>query len=201
MKALRKVIRPSGALWITHLIVMILLMAACAAGGLFGCYTAWKTKDMGACAVSLAILLVLEAVIFFWEKRQISNLRWVCAKKQERYAALTSNDLDKLDAEAEGALQYYKTFCLLENYLYIPKAGILLRYRDIAFWKTVRHSTNGMADAAWVEISEKDGMVWKVKVRQWKQYLRDVDFFLDELQKHGFAQRKNPPAGSRMMYL
>lgn len=200
MRPLRQAIRPNGARWILHLILTIVLMAGCAAGGGFGIYAAARMQDIGAGVVSLVILVGLEALIFSVEKKKISNLRWMYAKQQERFLALTADDLDRLDREAAASELRYKTFCLLQDYLYIPRAGLLLRYQEIAFWKTVRHSTNGMADAAWVEISEPDGMVWKVQVRLWKTYLSELDSFLAALHAHGFAQQHETPPQSTTSY-
>ncbi|MBQ8926707.1 MAG: hypothetical protein IJ055_00345 [Oscillospiraceae bacterium] len=153
--------------------------------------------------VILALVTIgIFAGIIWGQRKTLRYEAWKRQKRQERLSALGESGLAAVCEELARTPVSYKTFVLLEQFLYIPSKGILLRYEDIAFWKTMRHSTNGIPDSVWVEISEADGFMEKVNVRQWRTYLKELDSFLEEMHRHGFGDQgpertRSAPAGTQ----
>lgn len=157
------------------------LMAVILILGIVFCYMAYAEGDRGAMTVSAVILMGLLALVGWFGKTNIRNTKQLTVRKGERIAGLTETDFEMLENEILTAEMRFKTFYLLEHYIYAPKVKLLLRYEEIGQWKTVRHTTNYIPDGAWVELTDTSGCMQKIVIRKWRQYLMDLDGFVGEL--------------------
>ncbi len=173
-------IRPRKGQEIAMFIVYPLLFLTVMFCGGFCCIIFGSEEPVGA-LVCGAILLLLLALIGWSSWKAIRNIQRLNELKAQRLNFLNAAELEALEEEIARTEFRYKTFYLLETYLYAPRGGVLIHYANIGSWRTVRHSTNFIPDSAWVELTDKSGVMQKVQVRQWRQYLKEHDDFMKEL--------------------
>ena len=183
MKDLQKKLRPSAgaAVW-SHFYHWLFIIAV-GVLGLVGCIAMIADDEIAGTVLVLAVLILLEVLMFLSWRKHARNTKEANARKAKRLDALTKFDLERLEDEISNGELRFKTFYLLNDYLYIPSQGLLIGYEDIGGWKTVRHSTNGVPDGAWVELTEPDGFLHKITVRQWRRYLMSLDEFVPQLNE------------------
>lgn len=173
-------IRPRKGQEIAMLIVYPLLFLTVMFCGGFCCIIFGSEEPVGA-LVCGAILLLLLALIGWSSWKAIRNIQRLNELKAQRLHYLNAAKLEALEEEIARTAFRYKTFYLLQEYLYAPRSGVLIHYANIGFWRTVRHSTNFVPDSVWVELTDKSGVMQKIQVRQWRQYLNEHDDFMKEL--------------------
>ena len=156
---------------------VVLLVLLC----LLGAYAMYEDGDRGGMTFMVVLAIGVSAALIWAECRSMKRSRQRAAHRAAHIAGLSDTDFERLEDEISLAEKRFKTFYLLQDYLYVPKERLLLPYDKIQMWKTVRHSTNGLPDSAWVDISEPDGCQYKVNVVQWKKYLQHLDDFIEEL--------------------
>lgn len=88
-----------------------------------------------------------------------------------------------LESEIEGSEFRYKTFYLLDRYMYVPKAKLLIKYTDIREFKTIVHSTNGVNDSMKAEITDNFGIKYTVNIKRWKDFYIYRPLFLKDLDE------------------
>lgn len=172
---------PKKSSVILNYVFAVVILAVLLILGLAFCYAAYEEGDMGAMTVSAIILMGLLALIGWAEIKSIKHKKQINRRKAERITNWTETDFEMLENEINSEELHYKTFYFLKDYVYVPKAALLLRYEEIGQWKTVRHTTNYIPDAAWVELTDTSGCMQKFNIRQWRQYLRDLDSVNNEL--------------------
>ncbi len=173
-------IRPRKGQEIAMLIVYPLLFLTVMFCGGFCCIIFGSEELVGA-LVCGAILLLLLALIGWSSWKAIRNIQQLNELKAKRLNSLNAADIEALEEEIARTPCRYKTFYLLESYLYAPRGGVLIHYADIGSWRTIRHSTNFIPDSAWIELTDKTGVMQKIQVRQWRQYLKEYDDFMKAL--------------------
>lgn len=74
----------------------------------------------------------------------------------------------------------FKTFYFLNDYLYIPKAKLLIKYLDIQKFQPTIHSTNGIQDSVWIDLTDVENNKYRFYVKKWKDYL-DYKYMFDDM--------------------
>lgn len=126
-----------------------------------------------------ALVLIIGAIVFF----SVRKTRRMNAQKMKRLSALNYYDFTALEEQIAHTELMYKTFYLLDEYMYIPRAKLLIKYADIQNFQSIIHSTNGIKDGVKVKITDCDGIVYEAVVRQWRQYFINVDEFVETLNE------------------
>lgn len=148
-----------------------LLIAAFGAFGLFGISQSdGIVSAMGYALVFLATMGVLG--FFSWRKLKMRIA--INRKKAERAASLSEAELLSLEEQIERAELQYKTFYVLDDFLYVPKIKLLIPHSEIRGFVNVLHKTNGMNDGMQIEITDTDGLVYEVWVKKWKEYYKHL---------------------------
>lgn len=133
-------------------------------------------------ALGLAAILVLSIGSYsFLSLRKLKKLIAANRKKEERANALTEMELSSLEAHIAEAELRYKTFYMLDDYLYVPKIRLLIRYSEISGFANVLHKYNNVTDGMIMEITDTDGILYKAWVKQWKKYEKDCRFVAQEI--------------------
>jgi hypothetical protein len=105
------------------------------------------------------------------------------AQNSKRLNRLSYIDFVALEDEILQTGKFYKTFYMLEEYMYIPKARLLIKYADIAEFKSIiQKSIYGVRCGVKVEITDPDDVKYECSVGKWKLFLRDEDEFFEYLR-------------------
>ncbi|WP_298485592.1 hypothetical protein [uncultured Ruminococcus sp.] len=112
-------------------------------------------------------------------RRQIRQYKGNFARLEQ----FDAQDMLALESEIEGTEFRYKTFYLLDRYMYVPKAKLLIKYTDIREFKTIVHSTNGVNDSMKAEITDNFGIKYTVNIKQWKDFYIYRPLFLKDLDE------------------
>ncbi len=112
-------------------------------------------------------------------RRQIRQYKGNLARLEQ----FDAQDMLALESEIEGTEFRYKTFYLLDRYMYVPKAKLLIKYTDIREFKTIVHSTNGVNDSMKAEITDNFGIKYTVNIKQWKDFYIYRPLFLKDLDE------------------
>lgn len=170
----------STGMWIVFLILMGLLIGFCGGSACVGAY-----EDEG--ETSALLLGVIFAVLY--GAMVAVGIRSIKKRKERDYGnarRLEQFDrviLDRLEGHISVAPMRYKTLYLLDGYMYVPKAKLLIRYCDIRELKTVLHSTNGTNDGMRFELVDNYGCKYYIRIKQWKQFYLERPMFLAELEE------------------
>lgn len=112
-------------------------------------------------------------------RRQIRQYKGNLARLEQ----FDAQDMLALESEIEGTEFRYKTFYLLDRYMYVPKAKLLIKYTDIREFKTIVHSTKGVNDSMKAEITDNFGIKYTVNIKQWKDFYIYRPLFLKDLDE------------------
>lgn len=130
-----------------------------------------------------AFMIIFLGVLLFigirGYRRQIRQYRGNLARLEQ----FDAQDMMALESEIEGTEFRYKTFYLLDRYMYVPKAKLLIKYTDIREFKTIVHSTNGVNDSMKAEITDNFGIKYTVNIKQWKDFYIYRPLFLKDLDE------------------
>ena len=108
---------------------------------------------------------------------------WDMLGNLARLEQFDAQDMLALESEIEGSEFKYKTFYLLDRYMYVPKAKLLIKYTDIREFKTIVHSTNGVNDSMKAEITDNFGIKYTVNIKRWKDFYIYRPLFLKDLDE------------------
>lgn len=124
-------------------------------------------------AIGLALAFIVGAGVYsFFSLRKLKDIIAVNKKRAERASSLGDAELSSLEAQIERADFQYNTFYVLDEFFYVPKIKLLIRYSEIAEFKNIIHSTNGIKDSVMIAITDTCGLVYEVRVKQWKEYYK-----------------------------
>lgn len=112
-------------------------------------------------------------------RRQIRQYKGNLARLEQ----FDAQDMLALESEIEGTEFRYKTFYLLDRYMYVPKAKLLIKYTDIREFKTIVHSAKGVNDSMKAEITDNFGIKYTVNIKQWKDFYIYRPLFLKDLDE------------------
>lgn len=142
---------------------------------------------LGVSIVSVLIigLLLLAAVSSLKKQKKILKKRGKILEELDNYSE------EKIQEQIDSAEFYFKTFYLLDEHLFVPKAKLFLKYSDIYKYKTVYHYTNRIPDGIYVEISDNDNLKYRFSVKKWKDYKNNFNEFMTLLESKGLFSGEN----------
>lgn len=175
-----KKVKPRKWSFIVQIIVYSICLAAVDCMAVFG-VIALSHDDIGG-SIFMAAVFVL--FTFFFGRIALRSLKLkkrMIEKKEKVCGSITYEEFVDLQKQADEEDFIFKTFYLLEKYMYVPKVKLLIKYDDIADVKTIVHYTNNINDSARLDITDKDNLVYQVWVRNWKDFLANRNWFYELL--------------------
>lgn len=142
-------------------------------------------KDWVTFAVVGVIMIFVYVLFARMAIKNFKNSKRILDKRSRTFCELTSYDLEKLTEQINSGEFYFKTMYLLDEYIFVPKPGLLLRYSDIWQYKTEFHSTNSIPDAVYVRILDTDNITHTITVKKWRDYKNNYNVFMDLLDRKG----------------
>lgn len=142
---------------------------------------------LGSTAVSgvIGVIVGIAAVIFYarFAKKWVKQAQRQIDKRFELIESIGDAEWNSMDDQMAAGDFWFDTFYQLEDYLYVPKAKLLIRYTDIKEFKTVIHSTNGRQDAVYIDLKDDEDLVTRFYVKRWREYLDFQQTFLDKMNE------------------
>lgn len=160
--------------------LIVIFPAICLFMGMYGMHSG---RLPGGRAIALSVGGVLFLVLGIASAPAIlGNTVRRYKKQSERLAKLSKTELADLEKEMETAECRFGTFYLLEDYLCVPGAGLLLPYRSI---KSVRAmpAYGKLRHVHRACVTERDSFIWMVHVRDWHAFLKEYEDFCAELNR------------------
>lgn len=117
--------------------------------------------------------------------KSLANEKRALVSRKRRLSGLDGYSLSRLEEEAGAAESYYDCIYLLDEYLFVPKAGLLLRYEEIKSYKSVHHSSHGVPNGVYVEICDTENIRYCFSVNRWRDYKREYCEFMVRLAGKG----------------
>lgn len=185
-------IYPSSAPEIASIIFVSVISAAIALFMIYGIYITSSAGDMATAAVITIICCVLAGLLLFWGIKDIKNTKLLNNKRRKIADDTDISVFERLEEEIQNTEFRYKTFYMLEDYLYVPGAKLLIKYEDINFYRNIVHSTNGIKDGIRTEITDADGLVFAFRVVKWRAYLKEMNEFTQHLEVMINKNKKYP---------
>lgn len=138
--------------------------------------------------VSIALYAVIAVIVI----RSLKNEKRALDSRDERLRLLDTASLERLEEEVQSAEFHFKSIYVLDEYLFVPKAGLLLDFGSIKSYKTIYHSTNSIPDAVFVEIFDQNNVKYYFSVRKWREYKKGYYDFMELLDSKGvFGDAEN----------
>lgn len=125
--------------------------------------------------LSFSVAFILVVPIYTWYAvKQIKQAARKIQKRQEMIKAMSEMEFYKLDSQLMENKYYFKTFYFLDEYMYVPRYRLLIKYTDIVSFRTkIRYSKHRAFElGASVELIDSDDLIYKIKIRQWDKYLK-----------------------------
>lgn len=154
-----------------------------------------ENRDYGTLVSVTAVSLFCYVIFLVMVIKSLVNEKKALGSRGRCLSGLDEYSLEKLEEEAGAAVPYYKCIYLLGEYLFVPKAGLLLRYEEIENYKTIYHSTNGAPDGVYVEVYDNEGVKYRFSVNRWRDYKRDYYEFMGVLADKGVFKGEDAPGG------
>ncbi|MCM1522941.1 MAG: hypothetical protein NC120_00630 [Ruminococcus sp.] len=151
----------------------------------------WDAERYGDMAGTGAVSIILYGIIMHIVVKSLKNEKRTLDRQKDLLASLDSYTLESLEEEVQSSEPYFKCFYLLDEYLFVPKAALLIKYGEIKSYKTVFHYTNGLEDAAFAEIFDKDGIRYYFSVNRWRDYKKKYYGFMELLEEKGVFNGTN----------
>ncbi len=183
--AIYKKLRSSDLGAVVLFSVLMIILAALVMFFVIGCIELFQTDVVGGAVTSL-VLAALTVLYLYATIKSLKKSRKRNAQRNKLINKLSYFELESLQEQINNSEPYFKTFYLLDEYLYVPSAKLLIGYGDIKEFKTIIHSTNGLNDAVKIKITDPDNAVFEFYVKKWKLYLEKYTAFmtlLDEKRK------------------
>lgn len=174
---------PSKARLVTSAAVSALMALIVGVGGTLSIILVKEQQSAWDVFLLSAFMIIFLGVLIFigirGYRRQLRQYKGNLA----RLECFDAQDMLALESEIEGSEFRYKTFYLLDRYMYVPKAKLLIKYSDIRGFKTIVHSTNGVNDSMKAEITDNFGIKYTVNIKQWKDFYIYRPLFLKDLDE------------------
>lgn len=152
------------------------------------CFAGISQSESLASAMGFALFfLAVIGVLGFFSWRKLKMRININRKKAERVASLSEAELLSLEKQIEKAELQYKTFYMLDEFFYVPKIKLLIRYSDMRGFVNVIHKTAfytkaaSVKDAIRIEVYDKDGLVYPAWVKQWRKYEKDCRYVAETI--------------------
>lgn len=146
----------------------------------------WAATDFALWGIPIALIagaLVIAIYAKFIAIKRLRRIKMRIDARRKKLEGISEAQWQRLDGEVASAEFFFKTFYLLEDFLYIPKPRLLVRYDDIKSFRSVIHSTNGINDAVYIDLTDSGGVPYRFYVRKWREYLEFRDMFLGMLDE------------------
>ena len=161
--------------------------------------------DWGAMVGFLAALtIILFPIYLLFVIKDLGNDDRKIAKRLELLRTISEVEFYELDKQMSESEFYYKTFYFLDEYLYAPKARLLIKYADITSYRTkihyddfhlflfLLHRQAGVIErSARLYIYDNEGVFYKINVKKWRDYLRNENAFNRMLNEKRAAYANN----------
>lgn len=134
------------------------------------------------------VCITLYVIVLITVIRSLKNEKRAINKRAEFLSSCGEYLLERLEEEAKTTEAYYGTFYLLRDYLFVPKAHLLIEYRDIERFQNILHSTNHIKDGVFVEIYDRDKIKYRFRVREWKRYAEETDSFARLIEDRDYRE-------------
>ncbi|MDE7294600.1 MAG: hypothetical protein K2N72_09280 [Oscillospiraceae bacterium] len=151
-----------------------------------------RNKDYGTLVPVGLISLVFYVIIAVMVIRSLKNEKRYLDSRAQTLQSIDGYKLERLEEEAQTAEKYFGCFYVLDEYLFVPKAGLLIRYDEIRTFKTIYHSTNGVPDGVYIEVFDRENIKYRFSVNKWRDYKNSYNEFMDLLHGKGLGERKAP---------
>lgn len=125
---------------------------------------------VSAICFALTFIIFIGIYVFF----SLKKLKETVASyvRKIAYADEINSIETELQQEIESSDIQYGTFYLLDNYFYVPKSYLIIKYHDIAEFKNIIHSTNGIKDSVFIVITDVNNIVYEISVKKWRDYYK-----------------------------
>lgn len=154
---------------IIYLSVVLLLTAL----GLLCCFGVYHSEGLLSAAGLTLVLVACIGTYSFFSLRKMKKMIAVNRKKAERVSSLSDAELLSLEAQIERAEFLYKTYYILDDFLYVPKIKLLIPHSEVRGIRNILHKTDGVNDGMQIEITDTDGLVYEAWVKKWRDYYKD----------------------------
>lgn len=175
-------IYPSTVSVTVSAVVVTVIVAAIAVFMIYGIYITISSGDAATAIVETIMCCLLIVLFLFFGIRDIKKTKSLNKKRREIAENTDISEFERLEEEIRNTEFRYKTFYMLEDHFYIPKAKLLIKYENINFYRSVIHSTNGIKDGIRIELTDDDGLVFVFRVVKWRVYFKELDEFTQQLE-------------------
>lgn len=128
-----------------------------------------------------AVIGLAAVAIYAWFARKwVKKASKAIQKRLDKANAISPEEYERLEYELSQAEFMFRTFYFLSDYLYIPKARLLIKYLDIQKLQPTIHSTNGIQDSVWIDLTDEEDNKYRFYVKKWKDYL-DYKYMFDDM--------------------
>lgn len=155
--------------------------------GILCCFGVYQSESIASAIGFALFFLAVMGVFGFFSWRKLKVRIAVNRKKAERVSSLSEAELSSLETQIERAELQYKTFYMLDEFFYVPKIKLLIRYSDMRGFVNVIHKTAfytreaSVKDAMRIEVYDKDGLVYPAWVKQWRKYEKDCRYVAETI--------------------
>ena len=171
-----------------HLIAVVVIIVI----GCFCVFGVYHNESPESAIYFALVFIVAISVYLFFSIRSLKGKIIVNKAKLRYLDDIDSYTSEQINQEIESGKMMYDTFYLLEDYFYAPKSYFIIGYQEIAEFKNIIHSTNGIKDSVIVAITDKNDVVFEISVKKWKDYYKrcnSISEILYEKQRN-FVERK-----------
>lgn len=142
----------------------------------------------------IGVVVGIAAVIFYarFAKKWVKQAQRQIDKRFELIESISDAEWSSMDDQLARKQFWFDTFYQLEDYLYVPKARLLIRYVDIKLFKTVLHRTNGVQNGVHIEITDDEDLITQFYVKKWREYLEFQQQFTDKMNEKRARQAGMP---------
>lgn len=190
-----KAIKPKRVWFGIKVSLSLLLLGAPAVMVIAALPAALKSPGSDA-AGAFIVGLILFAIIAVILIKSLKTDKRVLNRQQEILESFDENLLERLEEEVRTAEKYFGCIYVLDEYFFVPKAGLLIRYDEIRTFKTIYHSTNGIPDGVYIEVFDRENIKYRFSVNKWRDYKNSYNEFMALLSRKGLGgEQKNPGNG------
>lgn len=100
---------------------------------------------------------------------------------------MTYSDKSKLHEDISFGIFKYGTFYISDKFMFVPKAGALIRLNEIEEFKSIFHYNPKVRfpDGIVVKMKTSDNVKYKFFVKDWQEYNKYISKFLDDIIDKG----------------
>lgn len=137
--------------------------------------------------VSIALCGIIANIVI----KSLKNEKKSLERRKKILGAFDACSLERLEEEVGAAKRYFKCIYVLDEYLFVPKAGLLLSFSDVRSYRSIYHSTNSINDAVFVEIYDRENIKYYFSVNKWREYKANYGDFMALLESKGVFKKES----------